>query len=172
MTRGLREILIEAANAIADAIEGKAGHGPPSKGRAASAPQSETSDQDERSERMRQAYNERAAGDRRELEAWAKKRPLSDEETAVLAILGAGYRLMPKEREKLGLTTPLRDREKGRVTPRREASSKTLSPRTGRREQRRCSALLLRTASRYAPHQHTCAVHVLDLGSTWANLNQ
>jgi hypothetical protein len=116
MTRGLREILIEAANAIADAIEGKAGTGHP-KARAASVPQSEMSELEERSERMRQAYNERAAGDRRELEAWAKRRPLSDEEAAVLAILGAGYRLMPKEREKLGLTTPLKVREKG-VSPR------------------------------------------------------
>ena len=126
MTRGLREILIEAANAIADAIEGKASNGPPSKARkAASVPQSEMSELDERSEQMRQAYNERAAGDRRELEAWAKRRPLTIEETAVLAILRAGYRLMPKERDELGLTTPLKIREKG------------APPRTARRRPKR-----------------------------------
>ena len=52
MTRGLREILIEAANAIADAIEGKASSGPPSKARrAASVPQSEMSELDERASR-------------------------------------------------------------------------------------------------------------------------
>jgi hypothetical protein len=111
--RGLREILIEAANAIADAIEGKrAAQGPK-----ATSDHSGMSEIDERNERIRQAYMERASGDQRELESWAKKRALTNEERAALCLLRAGYRLMPDPREKLKLTTPLRIREKGVGVP-------------------------------------------------------
>jgi hypothetical protein len=70
--RGLREILVEAANALADAIEGKplrASEALPS----GAGRRSGMSELDERNERIRLAYLERAAADRRELEAWARR---------------------------------------------------------------------------------------------------
>jgi hypothetical protein len=114
--RTLRDILVDAANAIADAIEGKAspsqGEPPPSE-----APRNEL---DERNERIRLAYNERARGDLRVLQARTKKRKLTEEEMATISVLAAGYRLMPAAREKLGLTTPLQiPGEKAPARPRR-----------------------------------------------------
>jgi hypothetical protein len=105
-SRGLGEILIEAANAIADAIEGRRGRYATDM-TTTSSNQGGMSELEERSERIRLAYMERAAGDRRELEGWRKERKLTTEEISALAALSTGYRLMPDLRDKLGLTTPL-----------------------------------------------------------------
>lgn len=107
MTRGLREILVEAAHAIADALEGKVRHDVAAIAAGEPAATHERSELDERNERMRKALNARAQGDLRELRARAKDRPLTDDEQATIAILSAGYRLMPAARDELKLTTPL-----------------------------------------------------------------
>lgn len=123
--RGLREILVEAAHALADALEGRSprtvkGVSPSTRSEAA-----EETELEQRNERMRLALNERAQGDLRELKARGRKRPLTDEEHATIAILSAGYRLMPNARDELRLTTPLADSESTRRTkggpPRRVA---------------------------------------------------
>lgn len=117
MTRGLREILVEAAHALADAIEGRTAP----KAKVDDSPRSvdERTELEQRNEQMRLALNDRAQGDLREIQARGNDRPLTVAEIATIAILGAGYRLMPAARDRLGLTTPLKEprklKEEGRA---------------------------------------------------------
>lgn len=109
-TRPLRDVLVEAAHAIADAIEALERNSAPRRSRASRAtkPARGGDDLDEKNERIRLAYNKRAEQDRKQLEAKAAREPLTDDEIAALSLLSSGYRLMPQWRERLGLKASLK----------------------------------------------------------------